>query len=151
MKSLRLLIIFSLFCMLCLCAGRGFFFSAIGNGSNDAAVQSMQNNATLQDSGEDYIRLVRSSSFVAANTLNNIAEHRAPTQWLSVRGAKLCGEARGAYGQKGRYKTNLCCGGLKVSASAVSYLLQSYHKTVSSLWCCHFSKCYILALGRLLC
>ena len=155
MKTIRLLSILSLFCILSVCAGRGFLFSAsqpdLVSQPASQLQQSIHNSSTLQDSAAGYIRLVRTCSFTAASTLTNVAEHRIPTQSLNVRGAKLNGAARGAYNLKYKWRCNLCTGGLKMSTSGVPYILQQYHKTVSSLWCSTFSKCYIVALCKILC
>ena len=151
MKSFRLLVILSLFCILSVCAGRGFLFSAshpdLVSQPASQLQQSVHNSSTLQDSDAGYIRLVRTSSFTAASTLTNVAEHRVQTQLPNVRGAQLNGAARGAY----NLKDKLCTGGLKMSTSGVPYILQPYHKTVSALWCSTFSKCYIVALCKILC
>ena len=155
MKTIRLLSILSLFCILSVCAGKGFLFSVsqpdLVSESASELQQSIHNSSTLHDSTVDYIRLVRTSSFTAASTLTNVAEHRVPTQSSNIRGSQLNGAARGAYNLKDKWRCNLCAGGLKVSSSAVPYILQPYHKTVSAIWCSSFSKCYILALCKILC
>ena len=149
MKTIRLLSILSLFCILSVYAGRGFLFSA--SQLDSELQQSIHSSSTLQYSDAGYIRLVRTSSFTAASTLTNVAEHRVPTQSLNVRGSQLNGTARGAYNLKDKWRCSLCTGGLKAGASVAPYILQPYHKTVSALWCSSFSKCYILALCKILC
>ena len=107
-------------------------------------------SGTLKDSAAGYIRTVRSSSFMAAHNVNNVAE-RTPVQYL--RTGQITGAQNGHWFSPKRknIQKTVCNGGVKASLFGTSGLAVPYHKTVSVLNCCHFSKCYILALGRLLC
>ncbi len=168
MKSLRLLIIFSLFCTLSLCAGKGFYLlasegDAVASASETSAsasgIAASESNlaaasfesAAYEDPAEDYERLVRSNSFVAANTVTNIAEHRVPTQTFNGSASYIYGGSRGSYNLREKRGGSLFSSGLKASSTIISYAFLSYHKVVSALGCSTFSKCYVLALGRLLC
>ena len=151
MKNIRLLIIFSFFCILCLCAGKGISFSTInGCCSIEERADSWYKNDELQDYTASYIQTVRSNYFMAASSVTNVAE-RVPVQTVNYNNGNVCGGIRGGYNQRSKRWLNQCAGGLKVASSIISFVFLSYHKAISALSCNTFSKCYILALGKLRC
>ena len=151
MKNIRLLIIFSFFCILGLCAGKGISFSTINGGcSIEERADSWCNNAELQDYTASYIQTVRSNYFMAASSVTNVAE-RVPVQTVNSNNGNVCGGIRGGYNQRSKRWLNQSAGGLKVASSIISFVFLSYHKAISALSCNTFSKCYILALGKLRC
>lgn len=138
MKNIRLLIIFSFFCILGLCAGKGISFSTInGCCPIEERADSWHNNAEF-------------NYFMAASSVTNVAE-RVPVQTVNSNNGSVCGGIRGGYNQRSKRWLNQCAGGLKVASSIISFVFLSYHKAISALSCNTFSKCYILALGKLRC
>lgn len=153
MKFYKFIILLPLFCiMLCVCAGMGHIFYQPDSGGLFAEFQECTAAAsgTLKDPTAGYIRSVRSSSFMAANNVNSVAE-RTPVQYL--RTGQISGTQNGYWCslKKRHMQKTTGNGGVKAFIFGTSGLVVPYHKTVSVLNCGHFSKCYILALGRLLC
>ena len=152
MKNIRLLIIFSFFCILGLCAGKGISFSTVDKCCNigEEKLKCNHTSAEVQDYTASYIQTVRSNYFMAASSVTNVAE-RVPVQTVNSNNGNVCGGIRGGYNQRNKRWLNQCAGGLKVASSIISFVFLSYHKAISALSCNTFSKCYILALGKLLC
>ena len=108
------------------------------------------NTGTFHDTTSDYVRMVHESSFMAATAMNNIAE-RTPVQYLKVRSGQLVG-SRGGYWQSWKKKAGYrLTSGMKSLTYGSSGVCLPYHESVSVLRSEHFSKCYLLALGKFLC
>ena len=109
------------------------------------------NTGTFHDTTSDYVRMVHESSFMAATAMNNIAE-RTPVQYLKVRSGQFSGMKGGGYWQSWKKKSgHRLISGVKSLNYGASGVIIPYHESVPVLRSGHFSKCYILALGKLLC